>query len=80
MCTSDFKSQSEGGAGGGGGWVGLGGIRSEESVWPEMCNTRSTTGIVGLRSFHQANFPEEVRVYHYQLGLKKSRKVGDIHS
>lgn len=60
--------------------MGGGGIRSEESSWPEMCNTRSATGIVCLGSFHQANFPDKVRVEHYQQGLKESRKVGDIHS
>lgn len=72
MYPPDFKSQSEGGAGGGGG----GEIRSEESSWPEMCNARSTTGRVCLGSFHQANFPDKVRVEHYQQSLKGERQRG----
>lgn len=58
----------------------MGEIRSGESSWPEMYNTRSTTGIVCLGSFHRANFPDKVRVEHYLQGLKESRKGGDTYS
>lgn len=74
--TSDFKSQSEGGAGGGRGGSGGedGGV--EESLRPEMCNTRSTTGMVCLGSFHQANFPDKVGVEHCQSSLKGEHRGG----
>lgn len=74
--TSDFKSQSEGGAGGGEGGCGGEDKGVEESPRPEMCNTRSTTGMVCLGSFHQANFPDKVGVEHRRSSLKGERRAG----
>lgn len=74
--TSDFKSQSEGGAGGGEGGCGGEDRGVEESPRPEMCNTRSTTGTVCLGSFHQANFPDKVGVEHRRRSLKGERRAG----
>lgn len=54
----------------------VGGNKGWRVILAWQCNTRSTTGIVRLGSFHQANFPDEVRVLTVSAGLKAEQKGG----